>query len=141
MSAYAGLVTRLSALVVDGIVLTIAVPAVANGPPAMWASVTGEAPGWLKAGSQLLAALVPVIYFAVCWWATGQTLGGLVLGTVVRRPDGAHLSPLRAVLRALVCLLLPLVWLVGMVTVLWDPQRRALHDRLFGTVVRYKRAG
>jgi uncharacterized RDD family membrane protein YckC len=38
-------------------------------------------------------------------------------------------------LRSAVGLLLPLIWLVGMLFVLWDPQRRALHDRLFGTVV------
>jgi len=33
------------------------------------------------------------------------------------------------------------VWLLGMVTALWDPRRRALHDSIFGTVVRYKRPG
>lgn len=141
MSAYAGLVTRLSALVVDAILLAIAVPAVANGPPSLWASLEGQAPGWLKASSQFVASLVPVFYFAVCWWGTGQTLGGLLLGTIVRRPDGAHLGPARAALRAFVGLLLPLIWLAGMLTVLWDPRRRALHDRIFDTVVRYKRPG
>jgi hypothetical protein len=27
--------------------------------------------------------------------------------------------------------------MVGLAMVLWDGQRRALHDRVFGTVVRY----
>src|SRR5581483_10236052 len=141
MSAYAGLVTRLSALAVDAILLTVAVPAVANGPPSLWASMTGQAPGWIKVCAQFLAGLVPVLYFAVCWWGSGQTVGGLVLGTIVRRPDGTHLSPARAAVRAIVGLAFPLIWLAGMVTVLWDPSRRALHDRIFGTVVRSKRPG
>ncbi len=138
MSGYAGVVSRLAALLVDGVVLMIAVPAVANGPPSMWAAVTGEAPGWLKAGCQIVATLVPVAYFTFCWWSTGQTLGGLLFGTVVRRADGSHLSFVRALLRALVGLLLPVIWLAGMLSTLWDPRRRALHDRLFGTVVSYK---
>jgi uncharacterized RDD family membrane protein YckC len=141
MSAYAGLVTRLSALAVDALLLTVAVPAVALGPPAVWASLEGGAPGWLKTASTFVAGLVPVFYFTVCWWGTGQTLGGLVLGTIVRRTDGGHLGPIRAALRAIVGLALPLVWLAGLVTALWDPRRRALHDRIFGTVVRYRRPG
>lgn len=134
-SDYAGLVTRMAALIVDAIVLTLVVPVMADGPPSMWAAVTGEAPGWLKSVSQLVAALVPFLYFGLLWWGTGQTLGGLVFGTVVRRRDGDHLGLVRCLLRSAVGLLLPVIWLVGMLFVLWDPQRRALHDRLFGTVV------
>jgi uncharacterized RDD family membrane protein YckC len=40
-------------------------------------------------------------------------------------------------LRALVGLLLPPLWLIGMLAVLWDERRRAWHDRLFRTVVCY----
>jgi len=134
-SDYAGLVTRMAALVVDAIVLTLIVPVMADGPPSMWAAVTGEAPGWLKSLSQVGAALLPVLYFGLLWWGTGQTLGGLVFGTVVRRKDGEHLGPVRSLLRSAVGLLLPIIWLAGMVVVLWDPHRRALHDRLFDTVV------
>jgi uncharacterized RDD family membrane protein YckC len=139
MSRYAGVVTRLAALVVDGVVLSIAVPAVADGPPSMWASIEGSAPGWLKAACQFAAALIPIVYFALCWWSSGQTLGGLLFGTVVRRPDGTQLSLLRAALRAFVGLLVPVLWLAGMLSTLWDPRRRALHDRLFDTVVWYKK--
>lgn len=137
-SDYAGLVTRMAALVVDAVVLTLVVPVMADGPPSMWAAITGEAPGWLKSASQIGAALLPVLYFGLLWWGTGQTLGGLVFGTVVRRRDGEHLGPVRSLLRAAVGLLLPIVWLIGMVFILWDPRRRALHDRLFGTVVQRK---
>jgi uncharacterized RDD family membrane protein YckC len=134
-SDYAGLVTRLAALIIDVIVLTLIVPLMADGPPSMWAAVTGEAPGWVKSLSQVGAGLLPVLYFGLLWWGIGQTLGGLVFGTTVRRPDGEHLGPVRSLLRALIGLLLPVIWLIGMLSVLWDPRRRALHDRIFGTVV------
>src|SRR5258705_13369472 len=111
MSAYAGLVTRVSALVVDGILMAVVVPAVASGPSSLWESLDGQAPGWLKATSQLVAGLVPVFYFALCWWGTGQTLGGLLLGPAVPRPGGAHLSPVRAALRALGGPMFPVSWL------------------------------
>ncbi len=137
-SDYAGLVTRVAALVVDCIVLTIIVPVLAAGPPFMWATITGHAPDWLKSLSQLGAALLPGIYFWLLWWGTGQTLGGMLFGTVVRRGDGKRLGPVRSLLRAALGLLLALVWLIGLVFILWDPHRRALHDRFFGTVVQRK---
>lgn len=137
-SAYAGLVTRLGALTVDGVVLAIAVSLVINVPQSIWSSLEGESPGWIDVVAQAVAAALPPFYFALFWWGTGQTLGGLLFGTVVRAGDGAHLSLLRAGVRAFVGLLLPVVWLIGLVTVLWDGRRRAFHDRVFGTVVRYK---
>ncbi len=134
-SAYAGLVTRMAALIVDCVLLAVVVPLVASGAPSVWAAVEGSAPGWLMACAQFCAALVPPLYFTLFWWGTGQTLGGLLFGTAVRRPDGAHLSLWRAAARAIVGLLIPVVWLIGMGSILFDARRRALHDRLFGTVV------
>jgi uncharacterized RDD family membrane protein YckC len=134
-SPYAGLVTRLAALAVDAVLLTLAIPFVANGAPSLWSALDGTAPGWLVLGSQLAAALVPFAYFSLCWWGGGRTVGGLLFGTVVRRRGGEHLGPARAVARAVVGLALPLIWLIGLVTILSDDRRRALHDRLFGTVV------
>lgn len=134
-SPYAGIVTRLAALGLDAVLLTLAIPFVANGGPALWSALHGRAPGWLMFGSQLAAALLPFAYFSLCWWAGGRTIGGLLFGTVVRRRDGSPVGPARAVVRAVIGLALPLVWLIGMVTVLSDERRRALHDRLFGTVV------
>jgi len=134
-TAYAGIVTRLSALTVDALALAAVVPLVGTGVPALWSAATGDTPGWLRAGAQLVAAFVPPVYFALCWWGTGQTLGGLLFGTAVRRPDGARLSALRAVARAFAGLAAAPVWLAGMAVTLWDPRRRALHDRLLGTVV------
>lgn len=134
-SQYAGLVTRVSALIVDALVLAVAVPLVALGPSAIWSALATNAPGWLKVCSQVIAAFLPLAYFTICWWGTGQTVGNVLFGVVLRRSDGGHLGLVRAFLRALVGLLLPIVWLIGLGAILTDSRRRALHDRLFGTVV------
>lgn len=137
-TAYAGLVTRLAALVVDSLLLAMAVPAVALGPPQIWSAVVGPAPGWLKATAQICGALLPLAYFTAAWWSTGQTVGDVVFGIVVRRNRAGHVGVVRAFLRALFGLILAVVWLFGMVLILTDGKRRALHDRLFGTVVTRK---
>lgn len=134
---YAGLVSRLAALTVDAALLAVAVSMIVSGLPVVWETLTGTTPGWVQGTAGVVGALLPVVYFAGCWWMTGQTVGGLLLGTVVRRSDGRHLGVVRAALRSLVGLLLPVLWLIGMISVLWDGRRRALHDRLFGTVVLY----
>jgi uncharacterized RDD family membrane protein YckC len=135
---YAGLVSRLAGLIVDGAIITAVVFTVVSAVPAMWDLIAGPPPGWLTGAVAVGGAALPVGYFAGCWWMTGQTLGGLLFGTVVRRADGSHLHLVRALLRAFIGLVIPVIWLIGMITVLWDDRRRALHDRLFGTVVNYR---
>lgn len=133
---YSGLVTRLLALGVDAVLLLIASVAVGFGVPALWGSVEGSAPGWLKDGAEVTAGLLPFLYFWLSWCIPGQTLGGLVFGITVLRTDGSPVGMLRAGARALFGLLLAPVWLAGMIVTVLDPQRRAAHDLLMGTVVR-----
>lgn len=140
MTPYAGLVTRLCALAVDSVLLAIAVPVLANGPASVWSALAGQAPGWLKLGAQILAAALPAVYFAVCWWGSGQTAGGLMFGTVVCRHGGRRLGFGRALVRSVLGLLLPVIWLIGLLGILMNSERRALHDRVFGTVVLRKLA-
>jgi len=134
--AYAGLVSRLLALVLDALALAIVVPLVGTGVPGLWgALVLGPAPGWLQVSAGVLAALVPFGYFWLCWWAVGHTLGGALFGTAVRRPDGERLGPLRSAVRSLVGIALAPIWLAGLLYSVLDRRRRGLHDVLLGTVV------
>jgi uncharacterized RDD family membrane protein YckC len=55
----------------------------------------------------------------------------------VRHDDGRAISLLLAAARAAVGLLIAPLWMVGLIYVLLDRRRRALHDLLFGTVVPY----
>jgi len=133
---YAGLVTRLLALSADAVMLLIASVAVGFGVPALWGSVEGSAPVWLKDGAHVAAGLLPLLYFWLSWCVPGQTLGGLVFGIVVRRTDGAPVGVVRAGTRAFLGLLFAPIWLAGMIVTVLDPRRRAAHDLLLGTVVR-----
>jgi uncharacterized RDD family membrane protein YckC len=136
--AYAGLVSRLAALLTDVAVVTVAALAVSTLPSLAWEQVVLRAvPGWLTAGSAVAAALLPAAYFATCWWLTGQTAGGLLFGVAVQHRDRHALSFVQAAARAVVGLLLAPLWVIGMLGALRDNRRRAWHDRLFRTVVRY----
>jgi uncharacterized RDD family membrane protein YckC len=136
--AYAGLVSRLTGLGIDVTLLALGAAVVRLLPPAIWREILAKpAPGWFETACGFAAAALPWLYFTVSWWLANQTVGGLIVGIVVLRPDGGELSLSHAALRAAIVLLLAPVWLVGMLAVLWDEQRRAWHDRLLHTVVRY----
>jgi uncharacterized RDD family membrane protein YckC len=82
---------------------------------------------------------LPWGYFTISWWLAGQTLGGMLLGVAVLRNNGEELGLLHAAVRAAIGLLFAPLWLVGLLAVLWDDQRRAWHDKVFRTVVRFTR--
>ena len=136
-SPYAGFVSRTIALTVDVALLTVAALAISVLPGLAWDEVIGTSPGWLGTTSGMLAAVLPFLYFTGCWWWAGQTAGGVLIGTAVRRTDGRRLSLVRSALRAAVGLALAPLWLFGLLGILWDPRRRAWHDLVFRTVVRH----
>jgi uncharacterized RDD family membrane protein YckC len=138
--AYAGLISRVAALAIDIMVVTIGSAAVRVLPPVIWREVIGRQPAWLTIGSAALAAALPWAYFTLCWWLAGQTVGDMLLGIAVQRQNGDDPTLLQSALRAAVGLLLFPLWIIGLVAILWEPQRRAWHDRIFRTVVRYAKA-
>ena len=136
--SYAGMVSRLSALAIDVVVLLVATIVVRLLPSIAWARVIDRnVPGWLEAAAGTLAIILPWLYFTICWWMNGQTLGDLLIGVSVRHQDGRDISLFRAAIRALVGLTVAPLWLLGLLYMLWDSRRRALHDLVFGTVVPY----
>jgi len=140
--AYAGLVSRLAALAIDIVLVCAVASAVRVLPEFAWEQLLDRpAPQWFQTGATLVAALVPWLYFTIGWWLANQTVGAMVMGTVVLRADGQELSLAHAALRAWIGLLFAPVWLVGMLPILWDPRRRAWHDKLLHTVVRYTPRG
>ncbi|MBR7839882.1 RDD family protein, partial [Actinospica durhamensis] len=129
------LVSRLLALGVDAVLVGTAVAVVGAGGPALWHTLTGEVPEWLRLCASVVAGAVPVLYFWLAWWLLGRSLGGLLLGSVVLRADYRRMRVLHAAARAFLGLLFAPVWLAGMLLILVEPRRRALHDVLLGTVV------
>ena len=96
-------------------------------------SIDGLRPSWPYLGAYLgFLALVYAVYFT---GTTGQTLGKIVYGLRVvdtaGRPPGYLRAAGRAALGAAGVVLVGL----GLVPVLFDPARRAFHDRLLHTRV------
>jgi uncharacterized RDD family membrane protein YckC len=139
---YAGLVSRTAALGIDVGVLILGSLAVGGLPGLAWEKIISpKEPTWLNSMAEIVAFLLPWIYFTSFWWLTGQTLGDLVTGIVVVRVNGGDVGFVRAAIRAAGGLLLAPLWLVGLVSVLWDRRRMAWHDHVFRTAVRYSAAG
>ena len=132
----AGLVSRLAAAGIDLLVIVVGM-AVLYGAVAGFAFLlhprTFSWPrdfGW---SVPAVAGVVGTPYLAISWSASGRTVGNVLLGLRVLRRDGRPLGLPRAVLRALLCLAVPL----GLLWIPFDRSRRSLQDLLFGTTVSY----
>lgn len=135
---YAGIVSRVAALVLDVVVVTI-VAAVITGLALAGAEVMlGRVPAWVQVPTALAVSLLPVTYFTVAWWLVGQTLGGVAMGIEIRDAGMRRLRFPRAFIRAAAGLLLAPVWLAGMILILFDDRRRGLLDMAVGTTVVYR---
>ena len=111
----------LSALAAAGVVSYLL-----TGPPF---GVPGLRP-WL---SGPLGALLAVAYLAAGWATTGRTPGKQLAGLRVVDRAGHRLRPVRALLRALLCVLFP----AGLLWVLVSRRNAAVHDLLTRSAVLY----
>jgi len=139
---YAGLQLRIVAFVLDSIVLfsCFMLFAAAGGLQALLRSDFGEVDPpesafyvWVA----FILAFIPlaVLYPAVLWTWRGQTVGQMAVHIQVLSRHGYRLSFGRALLRTLVRGLSILPLGLGMATVFFDGERRALHDYIAGSVV------
>ena len=125
---------RCGALLVDYIIVVGALAVTT-----LLARVFGDA----QRGSALIlrvgyvaTAAVAFLNFVVIANLAGRTLGKWVAGLRIERRDGEPLSVRRALLRHLVGYPLTILTLgLGFLLAAFDPQGRALHDWLAGTVV------
>jgi uncharacterized RDD family membrane protein YckC len=90
---------------------------------------------------QILAIVVlavwEFIYFAYPWAVSGRTLGMALFGLQVVTAEGGPISPRQAVLRTITLPLSVLLLGLGFLGILFQRERRALHDRMGGTSVVY----
>ena len=139
-AGYAGLATRAIALAADALVIDVVSLAVA-GVVALALSLfhlPHSVRDVLVAVGAALAVVWSIAYFATFWSSTGQTPGNRLMRIRVLKADG--LSPVslrRALFRVAALVLSALLLCLGFLLVLVDRRRRALHDRLAGTVVVY----
>ena len=138
--AYAGLVTRTIAFALDAAIIN----AVAWGTGALVAlglslfHLPHEVKVVLAAIGAGIALIWCVAYFAFFWSADGQTPGDRVMRIrVLRMGTGEPLHALRALLRVFALVLSALPLCAGFLLILVDNRRRALHDRVVGSIVVY----
>ena len=139
-SPYAGLATRLLGCAID-VLIVQAVVWIVGAVAAVAASMfdpSDDLETLLIAAGGVAAALWSAGYFVFFWSTTGQTPGDRVMEIRVQDArDGRPLHAGRAALRLLGALLSALPLFLGYLLILVDPRRRALHDRLVGSVVVY----
>jgi uncharacterized RDD family membrane protein YckC len=136
---YAGGVTRLAAYAIDSVTLSTLYAAGASVVEYLVANVLGASfdladHPWLAASA---LAIWSFLYFAVPLAVSGRTFGSAVLGLRVVRADGRDLDPKHAVIRTLVFPLSFLLFGLGFLLILVQPERRALHDLIADTCVVY----
>ena len=88
----------------------------------------------------LLGWTLPFIYEAVMLRYFGATLGKMACGLKVIRSDGRDLGWGISIGRYFMYVVSGMILLIGYLMAAWDPQKRALHDRVCDTRVIYKRA-
>ena len=140
---YAGLVTRTIAFSIDIAIIDVVV-LVTGGIVALGLSalkLPSEVTTVLAAIGAVLAVVWGISYFAWFWSVNGQTPGDRMLGLQVLHAQTGRPLPLpKAALRVGALVLSAIPFCLGFVMILFDDRRRALHDRLVGTVVVYRAA-
>src|SRR3990170_3093263 len=137
---YASLQLRMVAFILDSIVLASFFMLFFAGGAAYTLLPHGDNPPdsafyvWLGFVVAFFMPFAP-LYFAVLWSWRGQTVGMMAVHIKVAGRDGHPPSFGRALARALAWPLSLLPLGLGLVTVLFDRQNRALHDYLAGTIV------
>jgi uncharacterized RDD family membrane protein YckC len=131
----AGIVSRLTANIVDVIVVGLVVGLIYLAVAFFIFAVNParfsfpDLPGF---GLAVVGSVVGFVYFAAFWVVTGRTCGDQLLGLRVVSRRGRRLGPGRSLIRAVLCVVFP----VGLLLVLGSA-RRSLQDLVVGTIVVY----
>jgi uncharacterized RDD family membrane protein YckC len=136
---FGGAVSRFVAFVVD-LGVSIGVFMLGLAAISFAASIiTGHSISWSRNDLPvaILFAVWEFVYFAYSWGAGGKTLGMALLGVRVVAADGTLAGPRRGVIRTLAFPLSFLFLGLGFTGILFQRDRRALHDMIAGTAVVY----
>jgi uncharacterized RDD family membrane protein YckC len=136
---YAGIVTRVAAFGID-VLLAATLFTVGGGVVEyLLSSLLGKDVSLSDAPIVSATALTAwlLVYFAIPIAVGGRTVGMAVVGLEVVTTDGRDVGAGRAVIRTMLIPLSLILLGIGMLMVLIDRRRRALHDLIAGTAVVY----
>lgn len=142
---YAGFWWRFLGALIDGVILgTVSrilqyamfpsMGVITATPPSAGFEALGPALailGW----AMLLSTAITVTYSTWFMGALGATPGMMALGLKVVRPDGSAIGYGRAFARYFAALLSSLILFIGYLLIVFDPEKRALHDMICDTRV------
>ena len=84
----------------------------------------------------VLILAINALYFTLCWWRFGRTVGQRAVGVDIRREtDGTRIGFWRACLRYVGFLLSTWVLGIGLIWAAFDSRKQGWHDKIAGTVV------
>ena len=131
-----GVATRVTAGTLDGLVVCAILAACYAGVAGLLFLISPRTfsfphGGWLF--TLTCAFIVLVAYLSLSWWTSGRTYGCLVMGLRVVDRNGRPLGLGRALLRAVLCAVIPL----GLIWCAVNRRSNSLQDLLVGTVVIY----
>jgi uncharacterized RDD family membrane protein YckC len=125
-----GLIRRLAAILYDGLLLT----ALLFVATALITLPLGNPTGLMMFVFQFfIFEIIPLIFFTGFWARGGQTLGMRAWRLKLERLDGGDIGWSDAFKRHLAALFSILVFGLGFIWILVDPQKLAWHDRLSKT--------
>jgi uncharacterized RDD family membrane protein YckC len=133
---YARVLIRFCAIFLDGILLDIAIifPLMFISGSFAMAGRT-DAPSALSIISIIAIYLVPPLYEIIMIGRYGATLGKMALKVKVVNADGSPISYAKSTGRYFAKILSGLILGIGYIMAIWDPEKRALHDRICNTRV------
>jgi uncharacterized RDD family membrane protein YckC len=136
---FAGIVTRSVAIAIDGgaaaALFAVAAIGVSGALAALGLADVGTAASLL--GTSAVWLVFVVGYFVICWSTTGQTIGMRMMGLRLVTRENHPPNLCRSVVRYFAQFLSILLLFSGVIMIMIQSQRRALHDLIAGTFVIY----
>jgi len=136
---HAGFASRFIAFVFDA-VISIGVFELTLAAASFAASVlTGSSIHWSRGNEWVVVAFFAweFFYFAFAWTGSGKTPGMWLLGVQVVGQDGSRAGTKRGIIRTLAFPLSFILLGLGFISILFEHDRRALHDLIADTAVIY----
>lgn len=127
---YAGFWIRAGAKIIDGIILSIVGLALGFVGSLITSSVAGR-----SILQNVLSIVLDIAYVTYFLGTYSATPGKMACGLKVVRPDGERISYARACGRSLAEFVSSLILGIGYLMVIFDEEKRALHDRICDTRV------
>lgn len=141
MGHYAGFVTRFVAFVIDLLIVAVTITTISLVSSFILDQFpVGELTQQFVTILLIFTNLTVYLgYYVGLWVFAGQTPGKALMGVRVIAVDGGRITTRQALIRLGGYWLSAVIFFLGYLRVLVDERRRALHDKLAGTLVIYSR--